>query len=76
MSGSLIKEMSSFLEDLGCPFSIETGKKHRKIKVAGHLVGVIPLNCRGDQSEGGRRALLNIKSQARKVAREVSGAIA
>ena len=66
----LLREMEEFLGTLGCPFSIEPGKKHQKIKVSGRLVGVIPMNGRNDDSEAGRRVTLNIKSRARQVAQE------
>ena len=71
MQSPLIREMKDYLDGLGCPFSIEMGKKHHKIKVGGRLVGVLPITGRADQSEAGRRATLNIKSRARQVAQEV-----
>lgn len=55
------------LEATGLPWEIEDGHGHVKIKLAGHLVGVMRRNKAGAH----KRAELNVVSQIRRKAAEL-----
>lgn len=57
------------LEETGLPFDIESGHGHMKIKLAGHLVGVMRSNKDGRDP----RAEKNVISQIRRKAAELKG---
>lgn len=58
------------LDETGLPWQIEHGKTHRKIKLCGHLVGVI---C-GSKERADRRAELNVIHQIKRKAQELRNA--
>lgn len=58
------------LEDSGLDWSIEAGGKHFKIYVEGHLAGILP---RGHHSSRDKRALLNTRSQIRRLVTALKG---
>lgn len=60
-------QIEAALEQSGLPWSIETGSKHRKLRVAGRLAGILP---RGGHNEKDQRTVLNTVSQIRRVARD------
>lgn len=59
----LPKQVQRALDDTGLPYAVEAGKRHRKIKVGGRLVGVLPMNgC----DAGNDRACKNVVAQIRR----------
>ena len=42
----LPKEVKRALDDTGLPWKVEKGTKHYKIKLAGRMVGILPLNLK------------------------------
>lgn len=57
------------LENTGLPWDIERGSRHLKLKLSGHLVGILPGDGRSAM-EG--RALKNVVSQIRRAARKLA----
>lgn len=57
------------LEATGLPWEIEDGHGHVKIKLAGHLVGVMRRNKAGHN----KRAEMNVVSQIKRKAAELKG---
>lgn len=62
-----IDSVKQWLQETGLPYSIETGSRHRKIKLAGRLVGIYPMGGKGTH----KRAALNIRAQIRRAAKEI-----
>lgn len=63
MSVRLPKPVQDALDDLGRPYEVEQGKRHRKIKVEGRLVGIVPMRpCDTDND----RATKNVVAQIRR----------
>lgn len=58
------------LEASGLDWSIEAGGKHYKLKVEGHLAGILP---RGKHSSTDKRALLNTRAQIRLIVKRLKG---
>lgn len=56
-------KIQAALDETGLPYEIESGKRHRKIRLNGRFVGVVP-HSKG--SSDCRRAELNIVSQIRR----------
>jgi hypothetical protein len=71
MSCSARKVIEQELAATGLPWETEAGKKHLKFRLNGRLIGVMPAKGKGSDSEGGRRVTLNIRSNARRIAREM-----
>jgi hypothetical protein len=67
------KRLKAELEKTGLPWSIETGGRPYKVKIAGKLAAIFP---RGTASEKQRRSLLNTICQVRRAAREIMGQVA
>lgn len=65
---SLVEVLRPELERTGLPWRIENGRRHKKIILAGQLVGIIPMSGKGSLARG-CRAVLNIRSQIRRAAR-------
>jgi hypothetical protein len=63
------KRIRQALEETGLEWNIEPGKKHLKIRVAGHLAGVLP---HGKHSETDRRSILNTVRQIRAIRMKLS----
>lgn len=63
----------SALLDTGLPWDIQNGKKHQKIYVKGHLVGVL---SHGSHYDDEWVAIKNIVSQIRRKAKELLGEFA
>lgn len=61
-------ELREALDKTGLPWNIEEGSKHRKVKLGGMLVGVLP---HGKQQEAHKRSLLNTLTQVRLAARKI-----
>lgn len=61
------------LKATGLPYAFEPGKKHLKIKLDGHMVGILPLKGLAGSNEGARRATLNTVSQIRRVSQGMIG---
>ena len=61
-------ELREALDKTGLPWSIEEGSKHRKVKMGGMLVGVLP---HGKRQEAYKRSLLNTLTQVRLAARKI-----
>lgn len=67
----LLKPLIPELEAVGLPWRAERGKRHIKIFVAGHLVGVVP--TRGVRLDwDNRRAFYNVRAQIRRTGRLVN----
>ncbi|MDR7061981.1 hypothetical protein J2X38_004066 [Sphingopyxis sp. BE235] len=63
MSVRLPKQVQEALDATGRPYAVEHGRRHRKIKVDGRLVGILPLKpCHADND----RASKNIVAQIRR----------
>lgn len=62
------KELEAELDATGLPWGLEIGKTHKKIKLSGRLVGILP---HGKKQEADRRSLLNTISQVRRLAKEL-----
>lgn len=62
------KELEAELDATGLPWRLEIGKSHRKIRLAGRLVGILP---HGKKQEADRRQLLNTIAQVRRMAKEL-----
>lgn len=71
MCKSVEKMVRVDLEATGLPYVLEQGSRHVKVKLAGYLVGVLPMNDRNSASH--ERAYLNIRSQIRRKAKELLG---
>jgi hypothetical protein len=56
-------KIQAALDETGLPYEVENGNRHRKIRLAGRMVGIIPMCGNGSDS---RRAELNIVSQIRR----------
>jgi hypothetical protein len=63
-------KLREVLDATGHPWTITSGGKHFKIKLAGRLVAVLP---HGKTSDSYKRSLLNTITQVRKMARELDG---
>lgn len=63
------KSVAETLDETGLPWEIIRARKHRKVYLAGRLVGVLPGNP--GRSETGRD-LMNLKSQIRRLAKELA----
>jgi hypothetical protein len=62
MSARLPKPVQDALDDLGRPYEVEQGKRHRKIKVEGRLVGIVPLQaCDADNGRGMKNVVAQIR---------------
>lgn len=55
------KEVQQALDETGLPYTIEEGTRHLKIKVAGHLVGVLPHKIRNQGGRGQRNVIAQIR---------------
>lgn len=55
-------KVQAALDETGRPWTVEHGSKHRKIKVAGRLVGILPLGRHRNPD----RAEKNIIAQIRR----------
>lgn len=64
-------ELVAALDSTGFAWRIESGKKHKKVKLEGRLVAILP---HGKEQTAYRRALLNTITQVRRAARELKGA--
>ena len=65
------KEIEYELNATGLPWDVELGGKHVKIKLAGRLVGILPLNGRNIQQTNSV-PMKNTIAQIRRAARELS----
>jgi len=65
------KEIEYELNTTGLPWGVELGGKHVKIKLAGRLVGILPLNGRNIQQTNSV-PMKNTIAQIRRAARELS----
>ena len=63
------KELREALDRTGLPWEVQNGKKHNKVKLVGRLVGVYP---HGRKQEAEKRSLLNVITQVRHTAQEIS----
>ena len=68
MADDVLPTIELALTLTGLPWEISQGSRHHKIKLAGRLVGIAPLNRR----DAGPRALKNILAQIRRAARELN----
>lgn len=57
------------LSATGLPWSIETGSRHLKVRVAGRFVAIMPK----DGGSDGYRAIKNVTAAIRRTAREIKG---
>jgi hypothetical protein len=71
MSCSARKQIEDELAATGLPWDCELGKKHIKFKLANRLIGVMPIKGKGGSSDSSRRVVLNIRSNVRRIAREI-----
>ena len=70
MHGQGRKQIRADLDATGLPYTLERGTRHLKIKLCGYLVGIIPM--KGKDNVGDRRTYLNVRSQIRRKAKEIS----
>lgn len=63
-------ELAKALDATGFPWEVENSKKHRKIRLAGRLVTVIP---HGPSQEVNRRVVLNTIKNVRHMAEKLKG---
>lgn len=68
--GKAERQIRADLEAAGLPYAVERGSRHLKIKLCGHLVGIIPM--KGKDNPGNKRTYLNVRSQIRRKAKELS----
>lgn len=61
-------ELEAALNESGFPWEVQVGKKHRKIRMAGRLVTVIP---HGPKQEANKRVVLNTIRNVRHMAAEL-----
>lgn len=59
------------LEETRLPWEIELGGKHRKIKLGGRLVGILPKGKKMQDAHD--RTIKNTVAQIRRTAREIRG---
>lgn len=57
----LPKDIHQALEGTGKPWNVEKGSRHRKIKVAGRLVGILPLGKVANNDRKHRNVLAQIR---------------
>lgn len=71
MSRKYEKQIEGELEATGLPWSFDRGTKHIKVVLGGNLVGILP---RGKTiRDGNSRAFMNLRSQIRRLARDIGG---
>ena len=70
MCGKAEKQIRADLDATGLPYALERGTRHLKIKLMGHLVGIIPM--KGRDNVGDRRTYLNVRAQIRRKAKELA----
>lgn len=70
MCGKAERQLRTDLDATGLPYTLERGSRHLKIKLMGHLVGILPL--KGRDNPGDKRSYLNVRSQIRRKAKEIS----
>jgi hypothetical protein len=70
MCGKAEKQIRADLDATGLPYALERGSRHLKIKLMGHLVGIIPM--KGRDNVGDRRTYLNVRAQIRRKAKELA----
>lgn len=63
-------ELEAALNESGFPWEVEIGSKHRKIRMAGRLVTIIP---HGKKQEANRRVVLNTVGHVRRMAETLRG---
>lgn len=63
-------EIERELEACGLPWTVDKGKKHHKIRVAGRMVGILPLN--GKVQTSNKTPIKNTVAQIRRAAKELS----
>jgi hypothetical protein len=57
--GGLPEAITEALNETGLPWSVEPGKKHRKIMLGGKLVGVVPLKGMGGRNSGDNKNIVS-----------------
>ena len=71
MSRKYEKQIEGELDATGLPWSFDRGTKHIKVVLGGTLVGILP---RGKTiKDGDSRAFMNLRSQIRRLARNMGG---
>ena len=70
MCGKAERQIRADLDVTGLPYSIERGTRHLKIKLAGYLVGILPM--KGRDNVGDKRTYFNLRSQIRRKAKELT----
>ena len=65
------RELEAVLRETGIPYTIERGKKHRKIIMAGRQIGVFSHNA---MDGGGKRGLSNIIASIKREAKRLQHA--
>ena len=69
MSRKYEKQIEGELKATGLPFAFDRGTKHIKVVLAGTLVGILPRGKTIRESDG--RAFMNLRSQIRRLARDM-----
>jgi len=70
MCGKAERQIRADLDATGLPYVLERGTRHLKIKLCGHLVGIIPM--KGRDNPGDKRTYYNVRSQIRRKAKELT----
>lgn len=70
MCGKAERQIRADLDATGLPYVLERGTRHLKIKLCGHLVGIIPM--KGRDNPGDKRTYYNVRSQIRRKAKELA----
>lgn len=70
MKATLQNRVEDELNRTGLHWSIEKGKRHHHIRLAGHLVGILPRGCGSDSGYALKNVIAQIKRTARFVRSE------
>jgi hypothetical protein len=68
-STRLDEDVRAALEATGLPWIVKIGGRHRKVILAGRMVGILPIASNGGEPMS--RARMNLLAQIRRAAREV-----
>ena len=63
-------QLEAALNESGFPWEVQVGKKHRKIRMAGRLVTILP---HGPKQEANMRVVLNTIRDVRQMAAKLRG---
>jgi len=71
MSKYVPDEVQSEIEESGLAWGVEVGSKHAKLRIEGKLAAVLPRGGKARSSEKYKRAMLNTRSNVRKLITQI-----